>query len=94
MPIDITTPKLQRFNSYFHEEISPEPELGVQRHSTIKALPTYNPPELPTRPMRKYRVSALLVFALSVVSFVLTLLVVLAGKKPSSFADEYMLKVS
>ncbi|KAK7192086.1 hypothetical protein PSPO01_01658 [Paraphaeosphaeria sporulosa] len=88
----ITKPMLQRSGSYFHEMIPPEPEIEDQQRSRHKPLPTSQ--NSPKSDMCTVRVSALLTLALAVVSFVLTLLVVLAGKRPGSLEDKYMLKLN
>lgn len=73
------------------EEFYIEPDLGDQRRSTYKALPA--PPKTPKRVMLKYRFSGVFPFLLSLTSFVLTLVVVLAGQSVGTFEGHYLLTV-
>lgn len=76
---------------FWEEKISIEPDLGDQRRSTYKALPS--PPKTPKRVMMKYRFSGVLPFVLSLAAFVLTLVVVLAGRDVSVFEAQYLVAV-
>jgi hypothetical protein len=73
------------------EKISIEPDLGDQRKSIYKPLPA--PPRTPKRVLKKYRVSALAPCVLAVASFVLTLVVVLAGQTKDTFDQHYLIAV-
>ena len=76
---------------FWEEKISIEPELGDQRQSTYKALPS--PPKTPKRVMVKYRFSGVFPLILSVATFVLTLVVVLAGQNAGMFERQYLVAV-
>jgi hypothetical protein len=77
---------------FWEEKISIEPNLGDQRRSTYKALPS--PPKTPERVIMKYRFSGVLPFVLSIAAFVLTLVVVLAGREVGVFEAQYLVAVS
>ena len=73
------------------KEIAIEPDLGDLRKSTDKALPA--PPKTPKRVLMKYRFSAFFPIAFAVASFVLTLVLVLAGREEHTFCGQYMVAV-
>lgn len=73
------------------EKISIEPDLGDQRRSTSKALPA--PPKTPKRVMMKYRFSGVFPFVLSLTTFILTLVMVLAGQDIATFRGQYLVAV-
>jgi hypothetical protein len=75
----------------WEEKISIEPDLGDQRQSTYKALPS--PPKTPKRVLMKYRFSGVFPLLLSLASFVLTLVVVLAGQNSGTFQGQYLVTV-
>ncbi|KAF2642457.1 hypothetical protein P280DRAFT_505876 [Massarina eburnea CBS 473.64] len=89
----LSTPQsfLQRNFSYFNEKIDIEPDMDA-RHSIEKALP--KPPITPKTVMKKFRFSAVLVFAAGVVVLVLGLLVILAGKNVGQLEGEFSLKLN
>ncbi|KAH7357663.1 hypothetical protein BKA66DRAFT_574300 [Pyrenochaeta sp. MPI-SDFR-AT-0127] len=72
--------------------MSIEPDLGDQRKSIFKALPA--PPKTPRRVMMKYRFSAVFPFVVGVASFVLTLVVVLAGTGNRIFEEHYLIALN
>ncbi|KAH8625685.1 hypothetical protein IG631_19564 [Alternaria alternata] len=76
---------------YLEKEIAIEPDLGDLRKSTDKALPA--PPKTPKRVLMKYRFSAFFPIAFAVASFVLTLVLVLAGSDEHTFGGQYMVTV-
>lgn len=83
---------MERQPSYMNEKVPyMEPNLQYQRESMSKALPS--PPPTSRKIKRKLRVGAGVVGLFGVVSVVLTLLIVSAGKKPGYLAEEYLLKV-
>lgn len=69
-----------------------EPDLGDLRKSTDKALPA--PPKTPRRVLMKYRFSAFFPIIFSIASFVLVLVLVLAGNHQSTFSGQYLVAVS
>ena len=73
------------------EKIFIEPDLGDQRRSTFKALPA--PPKTPKRVMMKYRFSGVFPLVLSLATFILTLVVVLAGQDITTFRGQYLVAV-
>ncbi|XPS77818.1 hypothetical protein M3J09_009845 [Ascochyta lentis] len=77
---------------FWEEKISIEPDLGDQRQSTYKALPS--PPKTPKRVMMKYRFSGAFPLVLSLATFVLTLVVVLGGQNVGTFEGQYMLALN
>lgn len=76
---------------FWEEKISIEPDLGDQRRSTYKALPS--PPKTPKRVMMKYRFSGVFPLVLSLAAFVLTLVMVLAGGNVTTFEGQYLVAV-
>lgn len=76
---------------YLEKEIAIEPDLGDLRKSTDKALPA--PPKTPKRVLMKYRFSAFFPIAFAVASFVLTLVLVLAGSDEHNFGGQYIVTV-
>jgi hypothetical protein len=78
-------------DTLYSEKISIEPDLGDLRRSSDKALPS--PPKTPKRVLMKYRFSAVFPIALAVASFVLAIVVVLAGRKKGMFGRHYLLSV-
>ncbi|RYN57558.1 hypothetical protein AA0118_g7691 [Alternaria tenuissima] len=76
---------------YLEKEIAIEPDLGDLRKSTDKALPA--PPKTPKRVLMKYRFSAFPI-AFAVASFVLTLVLVLAGSDEHTFGGQYMVALN
>jgi len=81
----------QQPHIFWEEKVSIEPDLGDQRRSTYKALPS--PPKTPKRVMMKYRFSGVLPLVLSLAAFVLTLVVVLAGRDVGVFEGQYLVAV-
>lgn len=79
-------------NALFTENRSIEPDLGDQRKSTYKALPA--PPKTPRRVIKKYRFSAIVPICFVVASFVLSLVILLAGKDNGTFEGVYLVSVS
>lgn len=77
---------------FWEEKISIEPDLGDQRQSTYKALPS--PPKTPKRVLMKYRISGVVPLILSIAAFVLSLVVVLAGQGVGTFEGQYLVAVS
>ncbi|KNG47960.1 sphingolipid delta4-desaturase [Stemphylium lycopersici] len=77
---------------YCDKGISIEPDLGDLRKSTDKALPA--PPKTPKRVLMKYRFSAVLSIAVAVASFVLTLVLVLAGSDAHTFGGQYLVALN
>ena len=77
---------------FWEEKISIEPDLGDQRQSTYKALPS--PPKTPKRVMMKYRFSGVFPLISSLAAFVLSLVVVLGGQNEGSFGGQYLVAVS
>jgi hypothetical protein len=77
---------------FCEDKIYLEPDLGDPRKSTFKALPA--PPKTPKRVMRKYRFSAVFPLVFVLASFVLSLVVVLAGRDKGIFDGQYLLAVS
>lgn len=73
------------------EKVYIEPDLGDQRRSTYKALPA--PPKTPKRVMMKYRFSGIFPLVLSLASFIITLVVVVAGQRPGAFESQYLVTV-
>ncbi len=86
MATEIQTPHI-----FWEEKFSIEPDLGDQRRSTYKALPS--PPKTPKRVMMKYRFSGVFPLVLALAAFVLTLVVVLAGRDKGSFEAQYLVAV-
>ncbi|KAA8620123.1 hypothetical protein PtrV1_07217 [Pyrenophora tritici-repentis] len=76
-------------DTFYSEKISIHPDLGDLRKSTDKALPA--PPVTPKRVLMKYRFSAIFPIAFSVTSFLLMLVLVLAGKESATFGGQYLL---
>lgn len=76
---------------FWEEKISIEPDLGDQRRSTYKALPS--PPKTPKRVMMKYRFSGVFPLISSLAAFVLALVVVLAGQSVGTFEGQYIVAV-
>ena len=76
---------------YCDKEISIEPDLGDLRKSTDKALPA--PPKTPKRVLMKYRFSAVFSIAFAVTSFVLTLVLIIAGGDAHTFGGQYLVAV-
>jgi hypothetical protein len=76
----------------WEEKIPIEPDLGDQRQSTYKALPS--PPKTPKRVMMKYRFSGVFPLILSLAVFVLSLVMVLAGQNEGTFGGQYLVAVS
>jgi hypothetical protein len=72
------------------ERISIEPDLDPRR-STDKALPA--PPKTPKRVLMKYRFSAVIPILFASASFVLALVVVLAGGEEGPFSGGYLVAV-
>ncbi|OAL47180.1 hypothetical protein IQ07DRAFT_483449, partial [Pyrenochaeta sp. DS3sAY3a] len=79
-------------NPLFTENRSIEPDLGDQRKSTYKALPA--PPKTPRRVIKKYRFSAIVPFLFVVASFVLSLVILLAGKDKGTFEGVYLVSLN
>ena len=77
---------------FCEDKIYIEPDLGDPRQSTLKALPA--PPKTPKRVMRKYRFSAVFPLVFVLAGFVLSLVVVLAGRDKGTFDGQYLLAVS
>ncbi|KAF3032588.1 hypothetical protein E8E12_001856 [Didymella heteroderae] len=77
---------------FWEEKISIEPDLGDQRRSTYKALPS--PPKTPKRVMMKYRFSGMIPLILSLAAFVLSLVVVLAGQNEGTFGGQYLVALN
>ena len=76
---------------FWEEKISIEPDLGDQRRSVYKALPS--PPKTPKRVMMKYRFSSVVPLVLSIATFIPTLMVVLAGHNVGIFEGQYLVAV-
>jgi hypothetical protein len=83
--------EMQTPHIFWEEKFSIEPDLGDQRQSTYKALPS--PPKTPKRVMLTYRFSGVFPLVLSLATFVLTLVVVLAGRNVSMFEGQYLVAV-
>ncbi|KAL1655266.1 sphingolipid delta-4 desaturase [Didymella pomorum] len=77
---------------FWEEKISIEPDLGDQRQSTYKALPS--PPKTPKRVMMKYRFSGVFPLVLSLATFVLSLVVVLGGQNKGTFGGQYLVALN
>ena len=78
-------------NTFYSEKISIQPDLGDLRKSTDKALPA--PPVTPKRVLMKYRFSAIFPIGFAITSFVLVLVLVLAGKERGTFGGQHLLAV-
>ncbi|KAF2690946.1 hypothetical protein K458DRAFT_483073 [Lentithecium fluviatile CBS 122367] len=74
------------------KRFSIKPDIGDLRESTFKALP--KPPTTPKSATRRFRVSAVLSGLLAIVSFVLSLLVLIAGKEPGYVKNVYLVKMN
>lgn len=77
---------------FWEEKVVIEPDLGDQRQSTYKALPS--PPKTPKRVLMKYRFSGVFPLALSLATFVVSLVVVLAGQNEGMFRGQYLVSAS
>ncbi|KAF3052466.1 hypothetical protein E8E11_010124 [Didymella keratinophila] len=77
---------------FWEEKIAIEPDLGDQRQSTYKALPS--PPKTPKRVMMKYRFSGVFPLILSLATFVLSLVVVLGGQNEGTFGGQYLITLN
>ncbi|KAH6639426.1 hypothetical protein C7974DRAFT_131122 [Boeremia exigua] len=92
----MTTPtmatEIQTPHMFLEEKIVIEPDLGDQRRSNYKALPA--PPKTPRRVMMKYRFSGVFPLVLSLVAFVLTLVVVLAGRDVGVLEGQYLVVIN
>lgn len=77
---------------YSKNELSIEPDLGDLRRSTDKALPGL--PKTPKRVMMKYRFSAVFPIVFAIAGFILTLVLVVAGKDAYTFGGQYLVAVS
>ncbi|KZM25238.1 uncharacterized protein EKO05_0007434 [Ascochyta rabiei] len=82
----------QNSHGFQEKNFSIEPDLGDQRQSTYKALPS--PPKTPKRVLMKYRFSGVFSLILSLTTFVLTLVVVLAGRNVGTFEGQYIIALN
>jgi hypothetical protein len=76
---------------YSKEVVCIEPDLGDLRKSTDKALPGL--PITPKRVLKKYRFSAVFTIVFATASFVLALVLVLAGNDEHTFGGQYLVAV-
>ncbi|KAH7125425.1 hypothetical protein B0J11DRAFT_579971 [Dendryphion nanum] len=78
--------------SDYEEKISVEPDIGDQRQSVFKALPSR--PTTPKRVMHRFRFSAVFAFVSAIVAFSLKLVLLLAGQEPGTLEGDYIFAIN